>query len=204
MMLSKRSLTLLGSVLAVALIVAAVTMARIRWPDPVTLAEGTPVQVRLNAAVDSSRARAGDEFSATVSEPIVENGKTVIPRGAEVKGRVVDARESGHLKGAAQLQLALTSVQVGDKSYELSTATASRTGKNHKKRNWEWIGGGGGGGAVIGAIAAGGKGALIGGPIGAGVGTAVAYFTGKRDVNLPPETHLTFKLTEPVTIAVAS
>src|SRR6266849_2945233 len=62
------------------------------------------------------------------------------------------------------------------------------------------VGGGAGAGTVVGAIAAGGKGALIGGPVGAGAGTAVAFLTGKKDIRLPPETSLTFKLAEPVTI----
>ena len=55
---------------------------------------------------------------------------------------------------------------------------------------------------MIGAIAAGGKGALIGGPVGAGAGTAVAFLTGKKDIHLRPETQLTFKLAEAVTIPV--
>ncbi len=53
---------------------------------------------------------------------------------------------------------------------------------------------------AIGAIAGGAKGALLGGPIGAGAGTAAAYFAGKRDVKLPVETYLNFKLTEPLTV----
>ena len=57
-------------------------------------------------------------------------------------------------------------------------------------------------GALIGALAGGGKGALIGGPVGAGAGTAVAFLTGKKDIHLRPETLLTFKLAEPVTIPV--
>jgi len=66
------------------------------------------------------------------------------------------------------------------------------------------IGGGAGGGALVGAIAAGGEGALIGGPIGAGAGTAAAFITGKKNVRLPPKTHLTFKLVEPLTIDAKS
>ena len=43
---------------------------------------------------------------------------------------------------------------------------------------------------------------LIGGPVGAGAGTTVAFLTGKKDIHLRPETPLTFKLAEPVTIPV--
>ncbi len=46
--------------------------------------------------------------------------------------------------------------------------------------------------------------ALIEGPVGAGAGTAVAFLTGKKDIRLPAETPLTFKLAYPVTIEVKS
>src|SRR2546427_708057 len=202
MRLCKRALWLLGPLLAAALIASGVTLAR--KPDPVTLPEGTAIHVRLENAVDSNRSRPGDEFNATVSEPVAMDGKTVIPKGADARGLVVDARESGHLKGVPRLRLALTSVEVDGKTYDLRTTPGSRNGKNHKRRNLEWIGGGAGGGLLVGAIAGGGKGALLGGPIGAGLGTAVAYFTGKREIRLPAETPLTFRLSQPLTIPLKS
>jgi hypothetical protein len=55
---------------------------------------------------------------------------------------------------------------------------------------------------LIGVAAAGGERALIGGPVGAGAGTAVAYFTGKRNIHLRAETALTSRLEQPVTIDV--
>jgi hypothetical protein len=62
------------------------------------------------------------------------------------------------------------------------------------------VGGGAGGGALIGGLAGGGKGALIGGLIGAGAGTGGAAFTGNRDVELPAETGLRFRLVKPLEI----
>jgi hypothetical protein len=115
---------------------------------------------------------------------------------------VVDAQHSGRLKGRARLQLALDTVTVNGENYGVRTASSWRAGGDHKKRDFAWIGGSTGGGAVIGAIAAGGKGALIGGPVGAGAGTVVAFLTGKKDIHLRPETGLTFKLAEPLTIPV--
>jgi hypothetical protein len=150
--------------------------------------------------VASDENRPGDHFETTVSAPVVIDGKTVIPEGATAEGVVVDVHRSGRLKGRGSLQLALESVDVNGQNYDIRTNSSRRSGGGHKKRNWAFIGGGAGGGALIGAIAAGGKGALIGGPVGAGAGTAVAFFTGNKDIHLRPETPLTFELAEPVTI----
>jgi hypothetical protein len=169
---------------------------------PVEVAAGTELSVALNSALATDVNKSGEEFSATVSEPVVVNSKTVIPRGAKVKGTIVEAVESGRLKGVAVLRLALSALEVDGKSYDIKTANVSRRGDSHTKRNTAMIGGGAGAGAVIGAIAGGGKGAAIGAAVGAGAGTAGAAATGKKDVKIPAETPLKFKLSEPVTVQV--
>jgi hypothetical protein len=190
--------------LSAALITTAVTLAVHPRSVPVTVPEETAIQVTLDQGISSNQNRPGDHFEATISEPVVLNDKTVIPKGTPVEGIVVDARPSGHLMGRAHLQLALGSMQLDGKTYDLRTSSSYRRGGDHKKRNWALIGGGAGGGALIGAAAAGGKGALIGGPIGAGAGTAVAYFTGKKDIHLRPETRLEFRLVRPVILDAKS
>jgi hypothetical protein len=203
---TKRNILLGGAavVLSAGIITAAVTLAIHPRTVPVTVPEETAIHVTLDQGISSNQNRPGDHFEATISEPVILNDKTVIPQGTPVEGIVVDARPSGHLMGRAHLQLALESMQLNGKTYDLKTSTSYRRGGDHKKRNWAWIGGGAGGGALIGAAAAGGKGALIGGPIGAGAGTAVAYFTGKKDIHLRPETPLEFRLYQPVTVDTKS
>jgi hypothetical protein len=203
MRITKRSLLWLGApVLLLALGAAGVNL--MNHSERVLVPAGTEVEVRLDQSLTTKRNISGDAFRATMVEPIIIDGKTVIPEGATATGRIVYARQAGRLRGTARMQLALESVEVGGQEYEFQTSTFVRRGGNHKNRNLAFIGGGAGGGALIGAIAAGGKGALIGGPIGAGAGVAAAAITGKRGIFIPAETRLSFRLAKPAEIEVKS
>lgn len=169
----------------------------------VTIPQGTELQIRLLDAVGSAQDRSGQTFQATLDQPILVNGSVAVPRGANVTGRVLTARPSGHLRTPAELIITLTALQVGGKNFGIATSDQSWRGRSHKKRDAEWIGGLAGGGALIGALAGHGKGAAIGAATGAGAGTAAAYATGKKDIFLPSETRLRFVLRRPVTITKA-
>ena len=166
----------------------------------VALPAGTVVTVRLSSAVGSKISAKGDHFSATVATPVQLGGKVVVPAGAEALGKVVEAVPQGRFKGAAVLRLVLESVSVNGDSYDVQTSAVSRTQKGKGKRTATFIGGGAGGGALIGGLAGGGKGALIGAALGAGAGTAGAAYTGEKEIVLPSESALSFKLAEPLTI----
>jgi hypothetical protein len=155
---------------------------------------GTPVHVRVDEAIDTRRNRAGDPFSATLSEPIEVDGRTMVPAGTEFNGHVTNAGASGRLKGRAFLGLKLDSFRLNGREYPVETTSVDRVSASHKKRNAILIGGGAGLGAAIGALAGGGKGALIGAGAGAGAGTAGAAATGKRQVGMAAETPLRFTL----------
>jgi hypothetical protein len=169
-------------------------------PETFTVPSGTPVTVRLQNAVSSETANAGDRFDAVLDAPLEVNGKTVAPAGASVTGRVVAAERSGRLEHPGMIQLALSSITVNGKAVPVSSSSVIARGASHKKRNLGWIGGGAAGGALIGGLAGGGKGALIGSAVGAGAGTGTAYATGKKDVGFGVERRLTFRLTQPVTV----
>jgi hypothetical protein len=198
MILPKRSYLVIGAALLAAVSVVAASFAYEK--RPVTVPGGTAIAVQLDQTVASDRNQSGDQFDATVAQPIVVDGKTVVPEGSQVTGHVVYAHKAGRLHGVARLQLDLDSVQVNGKSYEIQTSSTYRRGGNHDKRNLAFVGGGAGGGLLVGALAGGGKGALIGGPIGAGAGLAAAYFTANKNIRVPAETQLTFELAQPVSI----
>ena len=169
-------------------------------PPPIVVPEGTRIEVVLDQSLSSKTSSEGQGFSATVVDPIVVDGQEVISKGAHARGVVTSAKAAGRFKGASELGLALRTIEVNGQRYEIRASTPELSKKGKGKRTGAMVGGGAGGGALIGGLAGGGKGALIGGLIGAGAGTGGAAFTGNRDVELPAETGLTFRLVKPLEI----
>src|SRR3989442_2068852 len=182
MHLTKRHYLMTGVALVLAAVVTLCAATLRDQSDPVMLPERTAIRVTLDQALATNQSRPGDHFDATVSDPVVVDGKIVIPQGAHVEGLVVDARQSGRLMGRARLQLALQTVDVNGQNYDVRTFSHPRIGRDHKKRNWAWIGGGAPEGAASCALAGRRDGPLVGGPVGAAAGTTVALVTGKKDI----------------------
>jgi hypothetical protein len=158
------------------------------------------LRVRLIDSVSTKRNRAGDRIRASLDQPVVLHGETVLPKGTEFYGRVTESSASGRLKGRAVLGVTLEFFRYQGRSYRVSTDGVHRVSEAHRKRNLGFIGGVSALGAAIGAIAGRGRGALIGAGAGAAAGTAGAAATGKRELSLPPETALTFSLRSPVVL----
>lgn len=169
-------------------------------PAPIVIPEGRVLVVSLDQSVSTKDNSDGDRFQASLAEPVTADGQTVIPVGARATGTVVKAQSAGRVKGGAILELSLDSVTIHGQKYSIETSMFEEAGKGRGKRTV--VGGGGGAalGAIVGAIAGGGKGAAIGALAGGGAGTAGAAFTGKRDIVLPAETRLHFKLSRHLTV----
>ncbi len=163
-------------------------------PAVVVLPAGTRIRVTLDQDLGSKISRPGDSFTATVTNPILVNGHTVVPSGARADGMVINARPLGRFKGGALLQIRLERVHTRWGSYPVATSSIDRVEKGKGKRSLLLTGGGAGLGALIGGLVGGGKGALIGGLAGGGAGAAGSAFTGNREIFLPAGTYLTFHL----------
>jgi hypothetical protein len=167
-------------------------------PAPVIVPARTVLAIRINQHIQVKRAHAGDRFDGTIVRPVVVDGATVIPEGSLARGEVVEAHRRGHFKGRSVLELTLIGLDVNGRHYRLDTGTLVRTKKGKGKRTAAFIGGGTGVGMLIGGVATGGVGLLIGGLSGAGAGTLGAAFTGNRDIDIPAESVMSFRLAQPI------
>lgn len=164
----------------------------------ITIPGDTEITVRMIDSVDSERARLGETFRASLDEPVVVNGREVIPRGADVLTKLVTDQRSGTLEGRTVLTLAISTITVNGRPVDVTTNDVRTTSSSRGTRSAGVVGGGAALGAIIGALAGGGKGAAIGAGSGAVLGAGSQVLTGGQKVKIPSETRLTFRLQNPV------
>lgn len=166
----------------------------------VVIPAGTEVTVRLIDNLTSEKAQPGDTFRGSLEYPVLVNGKSVLPKGADVTGRVTKVVSSGRLSRPGELELVLTSVGSGSKMTSVQTEPFRIKGESHTKSNVTKIGGGAALGAIIGGIAGGGKGAAIGAGVGAAAGTGVAAATGKKPATVESEAVIAWRTESDATL----
>jgi hypothetical protein len=170
-------------------------------PVKVAIPAGTNLAIRVDQRISVKTSHAGDAFTGEVVSPVVgANGNTLVPKGATVDGVVEAAKRRGRFKGASVLELRLTSMTLDGTKYPIRTSDLEQHKKGKGKRSAAMIGGGAGLGMLIGGIASGGTGLLLGGLAGGGAGTAAAGLTGNRDLEIPAESIVHFKLSEDVVL----
>ena len=186
-----RHLKISGAILFVCVVAAAMGSAA-----PLTVPAGMTITVRMLEGVDSSANYSGETFRATVEEPLMVDGKTLIPKGAEAIGRLVAVERAGRFQGRPALTMELTALNFEGQSVAIQTSSHQETGQSQTKRTMILAGGGAVLGTVIGAIAGGGI--LIGSNIGGAAGTAIQAMRGGKDLRIPPEALMTFTLQSPI------
>jgi len=170
-------------------------------PAPLVLPRGTRLEVRLNRTIDVKHTESGDRFAGTLAESVVVGNTVAVPAGSGATGEVLLAHRRGRFKGQSTLALTLTRLDVNGTGYRIDTGTLARSKKGKGKRSAAFIGGGAGMGMLIGGIATGGVGLLVGGLAGGGAGALGAAFTGNRDLSIPAESVVTFRLQDALTLA---
>ena len=171
-------------------------------PSRIKLQAGTFVTVRIDQMLSSDKNQVGDGFSATLMRPLVADGVVVAQRGQMVGGRVAQAEKAGRVKGVSKLGVELTDLTLVDgQQVPIETALTNMTGPTSNGRDAAAITGTTITGAAIGAAADLGPGAAIGAGAGLIAGTVGVLLTRGRPTVIYPESVLTFRLADSVTIS---
>jgi hypothetical protein len=177
------------------------------------LREGTLLRTKMISTLSTESTVTGSRFTAEVTEPILRNGRVIIPVGSILDGRVTEVHGGKRISGGALLHLETTNVTLPDGTHYIVHAQVIDTGKSDfnvsgegtlkKKGNVKEtlvvMGGVTGAGAVTGAMIGGGVGAAVGAGIGAGVSTVI-WFKQDRQATLPKDVALVFSLTAPMVL----
>jgi hypothetical protein len=169
----------------------------------VTVPAGTRILIRMVNSVDSSKQQVGYRFTANLETNLQVDDLVVVPRGSTVYGRLANAKSAGNMSGGAELTLELTDIVINGTAYPLLTSSYQVASQGQGSKTAKRVVGGTGLGALIGGLAGGGKGAAIGAGAGAAAGTTVSAASKGKQVSLPSESLLEFRLQQPASLPVA-
>lgn len=187
--------------LVLILLVAAISAAA---QNRVNVPAGTRLLIRMIDSVDSGKQQVGYRFTAGLETNLQVDDIIVAPRGTTVYGRLEDAQKAGNMSGAGELTLELTDIVINGTAYPLLTTDFEVKSEGKGKKTARRIVGGTGLGALIGGLAGGGTGAAIGAVAGAAAGTTVSAATKGKQVSIPSESLLEFRLQQPASLPVAN
>lgn len=171
--------------------------------ETLVIPDGTSVAATLNTRLSTEANHTGDPFVATTTQPVIVDGRTVVPAGAQIHGMLRDVQGSGRIKGRARMTLAYQGlVDSQGTTHSISAQPLTLQAASATRGDVEKIAAGTVLGAIVGGIAKGGKGAAIGAGAGAGAGTVFMLATKGADVVLEPGQRLTIQMTSSTGIPV--
>jgi hypothetical protein len=199
-------------------VLAALFAGALLAQESLSLPSGTAVHMKLETPISTQTNKVGDTFAGRVTEPVMLNGKAVIPVGAAIQGQIVKLMQPRRVKGKPTIELRPDSITMpnGEK-YEfhatvVDTDASTKTsvndegqikGKGRDGKDMRNIAVGTGAGLGVGAVAAGGKGALIGATIGAGV-TVAHWLSKHKSAELPAGSEIVMELNRAMSMSSSS
>ena len=201
-----------------ACVLAALVTSAMLAQESLALPSGTTVHMKLETPISTKTSKVGDTFAGRVTEPVMLNGKTVIPVGAGIRGQIVKLTEPRRVKGKPTIELRPDTITMPDgEKYEfhatvVDTDASTKTsvndegqikGKGRDGKDMRNIAIGTGAGLTVGAVAGGGKGALIGATIGAGV-TVAHWLSKHKSAELPAGSEIVMELNRPMSMSSSS
>ena len=196
-------------------VLGALLLAGSAWAqNGLTVPEGTALKVKLATTISTFSSKVGDPFQGKVTEQVVVDGKTVIPVGATIEGRITKLVEPRRIKGKPTITLFPEHLVMTDGQRIMLNAVLVDTdvrgtdvneegqfkGAGHDRRDQIEVGAGAAGGMLVGGLIGGGPGVLIGGAIGAGAATT-HWLVQRHSAVLPSGTQLVLELSRPMTMS---
>jgi hypothetical protein len=166
----------------------------------VTIPAGDRISIRTTDTIDSGKANVGQTFRASLDAPLTSEGRVIVPAGAPATLQIQSVQGAGRIKGSSELSVRVTNIEYRGKTYPVNSSVYADAGSARGKQTAIKTGAGAAAGAIIGAIAGGGKGAAIGSAAGGGAGFGWNALTHGKQVKIPSETILTFRLAAPLTV----
>ena len=182
--------------------------------DNADLPTGTAIRMKLETGLSSRTSKEGDGFSGRVTEDVVVNGRTVIPVGASLTGRLIRVSDPRRVGGVGSIHMLPEAVMLPNgSSFAINAAMVDTSlpsflkvdeegrvkGEGITKGDKVEMAAGTGTGMVVGAIAGGGKGLLVGGMIGGGA-TVVHWLSKRHSVEIPAGTELIMEISRPMNV----
>ncbi|HZY61323.1 MAG TPA: hypothetical protein VFE38_02290 [Edaphobacter sp.] len=181
------------------------------------LRQATLLKAKMNESLSTASTLEGAKFTASLTQPVIRQGRVILPIGSVIEGRVTEIRSGRRISGRAAIHLEPKDILLPDGTrYEMhaqlidtnqsdqSTVDSEGTllRRDHPKKTLAAMSVATGGAAAAGAVVGGGVGALIGAGIGAGAST-VLWLKEDRQEALPKDSRLTFSLTSPMILKAA-
>jgi hypothetical protein len=172
-------------------------------PLELTIPAGTWINMRVDQELSSDHNRPGDVWTATLTQPVIVNGRVVAQRGQTVGGVVAEAEKAGRAKGTSRLGLDMNELTLADgRQIPIRGRLMEFRGSTSRGRDAVAVGTTVATGAAIGAAVNGGVGAGVGAAAGVVASTIGVLLTRGRPTVIYPETTLTFRLEAPFTFAI--
>ena len=181
----------------------------------ISVPAGTPLKVKLETTLSTFSNKEGDPFTGKVMDAVMLAGKTVIPAGATVQGRVSKVSEPRRIAGKPTIGLFPETLILPNGEHFMLNAPVVDTnlgrgtdvneegqfkGSGHDRKTLVEVGAGTGGGMLVGGLIGGGPGLVIGGAVGAGA-TVTHWLVKHRSAVLPSGTELTLELSRPLVLS---
>lgn len=165
----------------------------------ITIPSGTALSVTVLSALASNTSKVEDTVRGSLAKPVTVGGATALPSGTSLTGSVIEANESGRVKGRASIAFRFDRLAANGESLRIQTASVRREAAPDRKSDITKGGIGAGVGAIVGGVVGGGKGAAVGAAAG-GAGAVLA--TKGKEVEIPSGTVVTVRLQDPLTVTV--